>query len=399
MNLLHLTLSFEAGGRREAIRTLARGLDAQGVQSNLVCIERLGCEPQLVKQFGTAVALERQHVGRRQAIGRLIQYCDQKHIDLIHTHDAAGQWLAAQMRVRRPKVKLIMTFHRSLGFESAGCKAKVRSALAGLATSAIIVGSRERRQHYLRENYVSSGKVVHIPFGIDLTRFRPNLAARQLVRDQLGLSNDTVVVGAVGHFGKEKGIDIAIQSFIAMHQRTRDGVLVVVGRGTAEQEKSLRALAAPAAKAIRFVGFCKDVERYFAAMDILLHVPRQEAFGLVVAEAMACGVPVVGAMIGGIPDMVRNGQTGFLAPAEQPLQIATELSRLVIDGETRKRMSTESRRVANTEYSDDLYAQRHLSLYRQILPQNSRTLRKQHSTQQGEVPTAVAPAEVTAERV
>jgi glycosyltransferase involved in cell wall biosynthesis len=367
---LQLTLSFEPGGRREAVLTLARGLAAAGLSADLACVEQLGCEPQVLDGvFGQSVPLQRDRVGTRQALARLVRLCDARHIDLIHTHDAASQWLAARLRLARPKIKLLMTFHRSLGFESAGWKAKLRNAAAGLATAAIVTGSRDRLAHYLSENYVRAGKVVRIPFGIDLARFRPNAEARAAVRAEMGVAEADLLIGAVGHFGPEKGIDLAVRSFVSLAKRQAPlrAKLVVVGRGTAEQEQTLRELAAPAGGAVCFAGFCRDVERYFAAMDVFLHVPRQEAFGLVVAEAMACGVPVVGAQVGGVPDMVRDGRTGITVAAEQPEEAAAALAQLGDDEALRQQLSAEALRVAHTEYSETLYVRRHVALYREIL--------------------------------
>jgi glycosyltransferase involved in cell wall biosynthesis len=370
MTPLLLTLSFEPGGRREAILTLARGLAAEGLQPDLACVDRLGCEPQVVAgRFGQALALDRDQVGSRRAVARLLRMCDERQIDLIHAHDAASQWLAARARLARPKIKMLMTFHRSLGFESAGWKARLRNAAAGLASAAIVVGSRERQTHYRHENYVPAAKVVRIPFGIDLARFQPNAAARAAVRAELGLADEDLLVGAVGHFGAEKGIDLAVQAFISLQKRvqTRRVRLAVVGRGNPEQERAIRELAAPAGDAVCFAGFRRDVERYFAAMDVFLHLPRQEAFGLVVAEAMACRLPVVGANVGGVPDMVRDGRTGIAVAAQQPEEAAAALVRLGDDEALRQRLSAEALRVARTEYSEDLYVRRHVALYREIL--------------------------------
>src|SRR5262249_33998676 len=148
MKVLHLTLSFTQGGRRRAITTLAKQLRAQGVGCDLCCLEELGCTPEeAMADFGAVEALHRQSVIDQRALRKLTQFCDQRKIEIIHTHDAASQAMAALVRIWRPRLRLLMTFHRSLGFESSRFRDRVRNALAGLQCGAIVTGSRERRDH------------------------------------------------------------------------------------------------------------------------------------------------------------------------------------------------------------------------------------------------------------
>jgi len=267
-------------------------------------------------------------------------------------------------------VKPLSTFHgTAFTPESVGWKAKLRNALAGLATGAVIVGSRERHAHFLRENYVARSKVIRIPFGVDVARYQPNAVFRRDVRQALGISDQTLVFGSVGHFGLEKGIDIAICAYARMQRQGLGAAtrMIVVGSGSPEHERRLRELAAEAGEAIIFVPFQPEIERWYCAMDVLIHTPRLEAFGLVVAEAMACGLPVVGTAVGGVTDMVRDGHTGTLVPPQQLESAAEALACLTVNEGLRRQLSANAIQTARVEYSDALYVQRHLELYRQIL--------------------------------
>jgi L-malate glycosyltransferase len=372
MRVLQLTLSLEPGGRREAIRTLVARHRLLGVDSFAGCLDRLGCEAKLVQQeFSGHVDLARRRIADFPAIRRLTRFCHEQKIDVIHAHDAASQLYAALARLRLPHLKILMTFHRSLGFESARARDRLRNAMTGLACHAIVVGSVERREHYLAENHVPRSKVIRIPFGIDTERFFPDIDARVQLRKEMGWSDSTLVMGAVGHFRSEKGIDVVVRGFQQLvHQMPRlDCRLVVVGDGTASDRQRIESLRQEVSDPgrIHLVGFRRDIPRWFNAMDVFVHAPRQEAFGLVVAEAMATGLPVVATRTGGVPDMVRDMQTGLLVPVEQPMALAEGLARLTADSACRRRLAAEARRVACAEYRDELYAERYLALYHHLV--------------------------------
>src|SRR5262249_41799680 len=159
--------------------------------------------------------------------------------------DAASHFTAALFRLRHPGMRVLLTFHRSLGFESARFRDRVRNAFANLLTDAVVTGSRERREHYLRQNLISPRKVVRIPFGTDLSRFRPQPEVREATRQRLGLGPEVFVCGAIGHFGEEKGLDVVLRGFTELTRR-RPAVplaLVILGEGQPPRRQLLHSLA------------------------------------------------------------------------------------------------------------------------------------------------------------
>lgn len=379
MKVLHLTQSFERGGRREAITTLAKELRSLGVSSVLGCLNRLGCSPaETAAAFETVEVLQRRSLFDGQALRRLIRFCDTQQVALVHTHDAASQFVAALVRLVRPRLVMLMTFHRSVGMESARVSDRIRNAFACWFSGAIAISTRERCAHYLSENYVQPSKVVRIPLGIDLHRFYPNAKDRIAVRGQLGLSSDALVLGAIGHFGEEKGLDVVLEAFRALAQRRPSGSLnlVILGEGTPAQTEKLNNLARTiTTQRVIFSGFATDVERWYRAFDVFVHGARLESFGLVLPEAMASGLPVVSTGVGGIPDIVRDGQTGYLVPSEAPEQLADAVERLLDDRALRAALAAEARRVALAEFNAGLYAQRQLQLYNDLLAGRRPSLR------------------------
>lgn len=377
MNVLHLTLSFAPGGRRGVITDLLRGLGAHGVRSFLCCLNELGCPREEVEQIaGEACVLNRRSLIDPQALGKLRAFCLEKSIQIIHSHDAASQFTGALLRLRMPRLRLLMTFHRSLDFESATVVDRVRNAFAGAMSQSVVTLSRERRTHYLERNFIDSRKVVLIPNGIDIERFHPDPQNRSLVRRELGLDDATIVFGTVGHFGLEKGVDVVLQAWKILQERphTQRLVLVIVGTGSEPDQERIRRLAASCpAGSVTFTGFRPDPERFHQAFDIYVHAARTDACPLAVLEAMASGLPLVGTAVGGLKDIVVSGLNGLLVPSESTSQLADGMERM-LNAATRKAMGEESLRRVMGGYTLDHNLRNYATLYSDLLERKPLTL-------------------------
>ncbi len=138
--------------------------------------------------------------------------------------------------------------------------------------------------------------------------------------------------------------------------------LLSVGRGRP---------AAPVGKAramhLGYVANDTFLSAVYSAADVLAIPSLQEAFGQTACEAMACGTPVVGFDVGGIPDIVRPGVTGLLVPVGDTAALARAIAGLLGDDAMRAEMSAACRKVAVEEYSHALQARRYAELYERIL--------------------------------
>ena len=367
--VLHLSLTFHEGGRWVAIRNLVRGLHRHGVDSHLASLEVGGAPgPGGEGEVEGYVALDRQRLFDVEACRRLMRYCRAQDITLVHSHDGASQFTVALARYLGLRCAHVSTFHRSLGFESATRRARLRNAFALTRTERVVTGSRERRDHYLATNYVSSRKVACVPLGIDVHAFAPDPKGRLEARQALGVAPQEVIVGVIGHLGPEKGVDQVVRAMLKI--AGRPGVpwrLVIAGDGPKSRRRWLEALAADLGRRVKFLGFQPDVSRWLQAFDLLAHAPRMEAFGLAVVEAMATALPVVATRVGGLVDVVRHGTTGLIVPVDSTDDLCDALVRLIDNPAVRSTMGENARRVAVTEYELGLYAQRYLDIYERVL--------------------------------
>ena len=369
MKVAHVTLSFERGGRREAILNLARGLRDLEIDSSLVVLDHFGCPDELLQQnFAESLALGRSGAWDRSAWRLLNDFCTTHGIDVLHTHDAASLFAAAGANVGHER-SLLMTFHRSRPLETATLRDRLRNAVALQRCQAVVTASTERRRHFVDANFVSSRKLLTVPLGIDLGRFDFDASSRATIRAEIGCSGAEPVVGVVGHFGREKGVDVVIDACVELYrgEPALPWKLLIVGTGSEEDQRRIRehAAALPAER-VYLAGFREDVHRWFSAFDVFAHGAREEAFGLVLVEAMAAGRPVVAPSVGGITDIVLHERTGLLCPVDDPHATARALGTMIRDRALRERLGEASHARALAEYRLDVYARRHARLYQAI---------------------------------
>ncbi|HEY4171460.1 MAG TPA: glycosyltransferase family 4 protein, partial [Rhodopila sp.] len=296
MKILHLTLSAAVGGRRDAIMTLVDHLRPLGIECGVVALrDSASGIATLADRADYVDGLAFRARPTWHELNQVRQICRERDVDLVHAHDHGSQYVASALRLLSPSLRAVMTFHRTLGIETEGRRNRTRNALTLPLIQRVLTASDERRKYFIDSTLIWKSKVEVIPIGIDLDRFRPNCGARPAIRQHLGMDPDVPLVLAIGHFGPEKGVDQALAA--AAHAATllgdRAWQLAVLGTGPADRVSELHTMGDQILPGrVSWAGFQNDVTPWLQAADLLVHAPRREAFGMVVVQAMACGLPV-----------------------------------------------------------------------------------------------------------
>ena len=206
---------------------------------------------------------------------------------------------------------------------------------------------------------VASEKIEVIHNSITLELFNSPSIDRQAIRKELGIPGDAVVVGSVGKLHEGKGVFDLLGAFHRLSEKYPRLNLLFVGDGpeksALEQETKKSALSGR----VIFTGVRRDVEKMYAAMDIfVLASTCDEAFGMVLIEAMAAGRPVIGTTVGGIPEIVEDGVSGILVPPHEPDALAHAISRYIDDPEFSTKVSGEATRLVESRFSDEAMGNR-----------------------------------------
>jgi len=155
--------------------------------------------------------------------------------------------------------------------------------------------------------------------------------ALSVLKQTLGLSGGPVV-GSVGRLSRVKGYHDLVAAFPAVLSRHPQAHLLIVGDGGEREELESLAARCGISENTVFTGFQSDVAPYFSLLDIfVLPSTWQEPFGLVLIEAMAAYLPVVATSVGGVPEIVLDGETGLLVKPNRPDELAAAVNTLLDD--------------------------------------------------------------------
>lgn len=244
------------------------------------------------------------------------------------------------------------------------------AALHGFVDRRIAV-SRFVAERVRAAEHVAVGKLTVVEPGVELSRFAAGDGAP--LRAELRAGAGRKIVACVSPLGADKGIDVLIA---AMARVGRDALLVIAGDGPEAGVCRARATALALRDHVRFVGRRDDVERVYAAADIVV-MPSlsDEPEGLAVVEAMASSRPVVVTAAGALPELVAGG-VGVVVPKRDEVALSGAIGRLLDDDALRARMGDKARAQALARFSLPVWVERIMTEYAALCPALASTARR-----------------------
>ena len=338
MKILHLIPDLGLGGAQRALCYLATAMDRNRFQMQVaiwgpqedLCkeLEDLGVDVVHLRGVGRslfrlAVAFSR-HVRRTRP-------------DVIHTHlfdaDLVGIVTARVFGVRR----CFSTIHSGTFFEAR--RHRWRYRCLALFVSRFFTVSQALSDVLVQRCRVPAARVRVIRNGIDMTRFAPSPA-----RD--GAVTRGPIIGTLARLIPSKGIRILLDAMPHLLQKYPEALLLVGGGGEQQEALERQARALGIADRVVFVGPVQDPRDFYRRLDLFVLPSLDEAFGLVLLEAMATGVPVIGARVGGVPEILTHGVNGWLVEPGDSAVLAAGLRTLWADPVLRRQVAEEGRRTA-----------------------------------------------------
>lgn len=207
-----------------------------------------------------------------------------------------------------------------------------------------------------------------IPNGVELTRFNQAIAParRSELRTRMRAKEDEHLLMTVSRLVPKNGVDIAINALTLLPERVR---LAVLGDGPERAYLEQLAVMRGVTSRVTFLGEIHNAElhSYLAAADSFVRASRSEGQGIAFIEAMASGLPTIGTNVGGIPDFLRDGETGFLVEPESPEAVAAAVRRIIEQPIEANRIAEGGKRLVEERYGWDRISGEMKALFKELL--------------------------------
>ena len=309
-----------------------------------------------------------------RVIGRLRTIVEQVNPDIIQTHHSKSHFLALVSGIW--KGRSWIAFHH--GHTRSAFRLIVYQGLDrwSLRVPTRVVTVSRAFGEQLAGYGVDPGKITVIHNAVELVAEMPKPAGEQLreKRRRLGLSGDERVVLAVGRLSVEKGFPDLVQAMAKLRQAHPEIAvrLVILGEGSEREHIEDVVRSAGLDRVVVMPGRVRDVSPYYEVADLLVMSSLSEGSPNVLLEAMAAGVPVVATAVGGIPEIVVNGEHAILVPPSQPSALAQAIGRALSDQPGSQERARAARRLVGAKYSPEQRARSLMEVYRDVYERNAR---------------------------
>jgi glycosyltransferase involved in cell wall biosynthesis len=384
IRILRVIARLNVGGPSLHVSYLSSDLDKLGYETTLAAgqvgpgegsMEYVARERGVEPVFISSLQREVEPLADVAAVRHLLRLIREQRPHILHTHTAkagaVGRVAALLAGDARPPV-IVHTFHGHVlrGYFSSPLAAGFREIERRLArhTDALVAVSPEVRDDLVRLGVAPEKKIAVIRLGLDLDgRTHVDVTSRVREREALGIPPERFLVGWLGRFTEIKKVDDLIRAFALLRERGADAALALVGDGPSRAQMEALAEKLGIAADCHFVGYRKDVAPLFAAFDAVTLTSANEGTPVTLIEALAAGRPVVATDVGGVADVVRDGESGFLVPPGDVDQIADRLARLAGDEGLRRAFGERGRAYVLPRYSVPRLVDDVDTLYRSLL--------------------------------
>ncbi len=372
MKVIHLISGGDTGGAKTHIHSLLSGISGQ-IEILLVCFMRGEFSEEAEALGIPTLVLE---TGILSAVRRLKKIIKAGGYEVIHSHGSRGNFIASLLK-RACKIPLVMTVHSDPKLDYLG------RPLAGLVYGSLndyalhradyLIGVSDSMRELLSHRGFSPNEIFTIYNGVDFS-IDPRVSDKLTYLSGLGLdlAEDSVVVGIAARLDPVKDVACLLRGFAQAEKQFSKLRLVIAGDGSERSRLELLAEELGISQKVCFAGWISGINSFFAAIDINTLTSLSETFPYALTEGARARLATVSSRVGGVPHLIRDGETGFLFSPGDYKALGERLLALARDKELRREMGNALYERARGSFSVEATALRQLQIYGEVLRREER---------------------------
>ncbi len=371
-SVLFVTQSLEVGGAEKQMVLLATHLKQQGWRCHVFSLEQKGAlGPELARHNIVVRDGGMRKIDLRKApwkfiiaMGVLLKMIFDCKPAVVHSFLPLATFLGA-LCGRIMSVPLIITSRRALGkHQDRYAFLKIPDRIANRLSHCVTVNSQAVWDDTVQRDHINPSKMALIYNGIYTSQFAEINADRAITRKNLNILPDDKVIITVANLIAYKGHSDLFKAVKIVSKRITNFKVLLVGEDRGIQERLMNEIKVLNIEHhICFLGLRHDIPQLMAASDLSVLPSHEEGFSNVLLESMAAGLPVVATSVGGNPEAVIDGVTGWLTPPHHPEKLAEKMIDLLDNEEKSKRWGEQGRALVKRKFSAKRMVSRHLALY------------------------------------
>lgn len=369
--MLHLISGGDKGGAKTHVFALLSSL-IEDIDIMVVCFMEGVFYKEIQNMPIPSMLIKQKFRYDLTVINRIVKLIRKERFNIIHAHGARANFIATFLRLY-VKVPIITTVHSDyrLDFTQNLYKKLLFTELNAVSLRFMdyYIGVSQNFKDMLVERNFPAEKIYTVYNAIDFNQsvsFIPkeDFLKRYKLTEE---AQNKTLVGIIGRFDKVKGHDIFIKACSEILKKNEDVLFLLAGEG--DEQNNLEALAKKLGieKNIKFLGFVSDIFSFINAIDINVLSSYSESFPYVLLEGALLKKATVSTAVGGIPDLIKNDETGYLSKPADPVDLGKQILKMINNKELRIKLGENLNNFAKSNFSKESLKNRHMEIYNDVL--------------------------------
>lgn len=370
MNVMHLISGGDSGGAKTHLFELLEKLKEK-CSVTVICLMQGIFYNEILEKDIETLLFEQRNRFDLSVVGKIKKEIEKRNTDILHVHGARANFIAMFLK-KHLRIPIVTTIHSDplLDFDSFVKKIIFTNLnLISLKKIDYYITVSDDFKDMMISRGVKPNSQYAVYNGMDFSKIPQNVTSKEEYAKRHGLEiNDNLIyIGIAARFDVVKGVDIFIKGATEAYKKNKNLRFLIAGDG--EENKNLKALVSSLGMddAIKFLGFERDIYGFLNFIDINALTSLCESFPYSMLEGAGMKKPMIASRVGGIPNLVKEGVTGYLFETKNHEELAQKILLLASDKEKISQMGEAIYKKATTNFTSDAFALRHMEIYNLII--------------------------------